>query len=1046
MIEKDKDLTFPQSVILKASAGSGKTHALTKRFVQFILSDSVMHNALRNLIAITFSNNAAKEMKERILLWLKSVSLGDFDKTDELAQVVSIEDIRARADAVISDVLEHYTDFQVKTIDSFMTSIFKASAVEFGHNPDFEILLNGDEMFSYAFFVFLRKVRQSTKEGDIFLNLTNIIEENRRGDTAYLWQPSETILNEIKNIYKKTAVTGKDVQRPDSLIKLVKIRQSITEAVFTLDSFIESSGLTRSKNSSFSAICQAIKAGHYTDILEKGLKNPPVTKPKKLTDEYREILNQWEAIRQLICECAQLYAETYFTPFIDAYHAFSQTLEQVKFLQGKVFIDDINKALFSYLTEASVPEVFFKLGDIIYHYLIDEFQDTSGIQWGNLYPLIENALSQGGSLFAVGDTKQAIYSFRGADYTIMKSFVEGQKPPFPSSTHSVRELETNYRSFKRIIDFNEQVFKINLITLADYVDAAKQSGLTNYVQHVRHGLHSEGFAKVDILVKDTETPQEKSKLTDTIEKLLQRGYAYKDIAVLTMRNEHVVNIANWLSEANIPFISYSSLDIRLFKVTAEVVSLLNFLDSPLDDFSFASFCLGRIFHANLKQDNGYLDNFFLENRGKTPLYKAFQEWFPELWDSFFEGLFNKVGYLPLYELVTEIYRTFRVFDIAVEEAILVKLLEVVKNFEDKGEINLKDFIDFSENSEEGAYEWTIDVPKTMDAVQIMTIHKAKGLGFPVIIVLLYGEHYKGAQYIVRDNGSSISLIKLTEKLAATASLSGEGGVPTHQGGVPTHHSSFYELYESQKRDFRTTSLNALYVAFTRAKCELYVLGVQGEKDKFPFELLPKDFCTPKNSLETLPESTYIEENTKPQGCVGTPPSHGGTPTSLYHHYNEFLEDYKPQRDVLNIDDAKRGQILHTLLAYIDYIDENIDKRLDILIERIFLRGYFIGAVKKTLLAFLEGSYIKPWFQKKPGRHVRLEQEFADQGGNIYRMDRIVIDKKEVSVFEFKTGGRQKEPSYINQVKNYKRILAAIYKGYKINGLIAYVDLKEVVVI
>src|SRR4030066_2324055 len=144
ILEKDTDILFPQVTLLKASAGSGKTYSLTERFVQFLLSSKIPQNHLRNILAITFSNNAAKEMKERILSWLKDLYFKDPQKIEEISEIVSLkkEHLGEKAGAKIDEILKNYTEFQVKTIDSFMTSIYKASAVDLGYSPDFDIVMS----------------------------------------------------------------------------------------------------------------------------------------------------------------------------------------------------------------------------------------------------------------------------------------------------------------------------------------------------------------------------------------------------------------------------------------------------------------------------------------------------------------------------------------------------------------------------------------------------------------------------------------------------------------------------------------------------------------------------------------------------------------------------------------------------------------------------------------------------------------------------------------------------------------------------------------
>lgn len=1026
-LEKDTDISFPQTIILKASAGSGKTHALTKRFAQFILSNNIDKNHLRNITAITFSNNAAKEMKERVLFWLKTACLQESNSVKELFDVVSVKNMEKHACDTIDHMLDNYTDFQVKTIDSFMTSLFKASALELGISPDFEILLNSDGLFDYSFFVFLRNVRAGSKGGKVFDSLLTIIEGNRSGESPYLWNPSEVILSTIKNIFKKTIITGQDLSVENNLYELTKIQSAIKNQTMALDKFIESSGLIRSKKSSFNSFFTVIKFGSYTDLLGKGLKSPPVTKPKKMDPKikelYEEILEQWHSLTITVAQYADIYAKTYYFPFALFYSNFKQTLESIKFSQGKVFIEDINNALFNYLKKDVVPEIFFHLGDTIYHYLIDEFQDTSLIQWNILHPLIENSLAQGGSLFAVGDMKQAIYGFRGADYTIMKSFIDNS--PFEQANHSVRELATNYRSLKSILEFNESVFKSEVNKHPEYAKAAQNSGLTEYIQHPRINA-GDGCTELTFYDKDGKSYPEKDELIKTIKSLVKRGYDYKDIAVLTFRNNDVVNVANWAGEAQIPFISHSSLDIRDFKVTGEVVALLSFLDIPMDGFSFASFCMGQIFSKNLEREGftnelSKLNSFFIKHRKSTPLYKYFQETFQHLWERFFEDLFKRAGYLPLYELVSEIYRVFAIFETSSEEATLVKFLEVIKDYDDDGYNNIRDFLEFAKNTDSYENQWTVDVPKTMNAIQIMTVHKAKGLGFPVIIALLYGEQNKGFDFVIDKNGYGVNLIKLTKKIVDTASIN--------------ENNHLRELYDAEETMSKVNSLNSLYVAFTRAKEELYIFAVKGEKDnnKFPFNILPKDSFQP---TDDKPHFT-VQKKSKEKDTQKT--------ITPYHHYEDFLMPYV-YGTMSRIDEIKRGDFIHAVLAQIDFIDYSSKDALSILIDRYIEKVsngilYNFDHIRQTIIEFLLNKGVKLWFEKIPDRVIFVEKEYVCHRGNFYRMDRVVFDNQEqITVVEYKTGSQEKEQEYVKQVSNYKKILKAIYTGYNVCGLIAYVDL------
>ncbi len=345
------------------------------------------------------------------------------------------------------------------------------------------------------------------------------------------------------------------------------------------------------------------------------------------------------------------------------------------------------------------------------------------------------------------------------------------KNPFSSALHNVKELEINYRSLEAVVNFSKGFFQKVVASDDKYREPASRSGLIDYEQKVKEDQKGSGYVEVIRCERKDDEIAEKKKIQDFIIELKQRGYSCSDIAILAYRNEDVVNITTWLNEVGVPFISYSSLDIRTRKLTAEIVGLFTFLDSPPDDLSFAGFILGEIFRKALETDEKAfelekLHEFFFRNRKNPPLYKAFQQEFPKLWEVYFEELFKSTGYLPLYDLVSEIYRIYRVFDhFREEEATLIKILEVIKNFEGEGRNNPGDFLRDASDEEAGEFDWTIDVPAGIDAVKVMTIHKAKGLGFPVVILLMYEETTRGFKYILDEGTEVAHLFKINKKIS-----------------------------------------------------------------------------------------------------------------------------------------------------------------------------------------------------------------------------------------------------------------------------------------
>jgi ATP-dependent helicase/nuclease subunit A len=1018
ILDKDTEIFFPHFVVLKASAGSGKTYTLTERFVQFLLSEKIPGNGLKNILAITFSNNAAKEMREEILKWLKLIAFGDPRRVGELSGIVALDEKRLveKAGRLIDEILKNYSDFQVRTIDSFMTAVFKASAIDFGYNPEFEILMNGDAVMEYSFDRFLRNVREGSPEAGLFDEIVSFILGNKKKDASYLWDPSASLLDEIKKIYGKLAATGKRPIIEDHSRDMSVLKNIMREAIEELETMIERSGLERSNRSSYKNVLPLVREGRTADLIGKGLVTLPVNKVKKGGNgqAYEEIVGKWSEFRELVNKYTTLYVLSCYAPYLKVYEEFSETVERTKKHQGKVFIGDINRYLAEYLDAAIVPDVYFRIGETVFHFLVDEFQDTSPIQWRNLSPLIENSLSQRGSAFVVGDTKQAIYGFRNADYTIMKGLEE--KNPFPSARHEVKELGTNYRSLPGILDFNEKVFKEIVPSNADYREAAARSGLTDYLQKPKEGGKRSGHVEVTLLDKDDDDPPERKRLQEVVAELRRRGYGYGDIAVLTQKNEDAVRATAWLNEEGVPFISYSSLDIRRRKITGEIVALLNFLDSPTDDLSFATFILGDLFAKILEAEDAgdgveKVREFLFSHRSDPPFYKSFQTEFGDLWEKYFSGIFRSSGYFPLYDLVTAVFSTFRVFDMAGgEEATLVKILEVVKDFEGEGYNSLGDFLDFAGNGDDA--KWNMDVPRDFDAVKVMTVHKSKGLGFPVVIVLLYEDRNRGHDYILHEEGDGVRLLKITRETLPCSDL-------------------FEGLYREESIKEKVNRLNSLYVGFTRPKEELYIIGVEGRTCGYPFDLLPQSASLSSDKPEKV--RTGHEEPPKP--------------FAIRHYHRQIEFPVPPEGDeLMRLEERRRGEFIHRVLSRVEYTEEGHEEKLSGIIGRLIDEAgeeYPAGEIMRIVAGLIEDGVMGEYFRKRPGREVWTEKEFSDREGNLFRMDRVIRDSGGITVIDFKTGDIETGEKYTAQVKAYMRILAGIYPGEEIRGIISYVDRGEI---
>ncbi|MFI5251996.1 MAG: UvrD-helicase domain-containing protein [Bacteroidota bacterium] len=1013
-LQKDTEIHFPDLTVVTASAGSGKTYMLAMRYASFLLSDKIQFNALRNILAITFTNNAANEMKQRIIEYLKLAALGDRKKIDEFRELVAMDEKKLieKAAKCVTDIFDNYSEFQVKTIDSFMTEVFKSSALEFGYNPDFDIALNNSTIIDYAFDLFLRELQPESLQSVTLQKAVALLSRTRKGDSSFIWNPYSKITSQVQKLYGLLGSTTKSLTADNQFERLETLRKNIADDAALIQKIASDSGLETKINAM--AFLDTAISGDIEGVSGKVKLGVPLNKPKSKKDNDRydatveKLQPRCDRVNALVAEYLQLRSKLYFLPYIQSLGLLHGSLERAKKQIGQIFINEVNQKLSDHLRQDIIPEIYFKLGDRIYHYLIDEFQDTSPIQWENIRHLVENSLASYGSLFVVGDMKQAIYGFRGADWTIMAEMA--QKNTFPSASHHVLELGKNRRSFEKIVRFGEDVFH-TIDPQTGYAAAAQLSGLASYHQDVRQENAGKGIVDVYTIKKDDETLPEKIKLIETVIELQSRGFRMGDIAVLTPANDDVIEVGGWLNEHQIRFISHSSLDIRRRKVAGEIIALLKFLDSPIDDLSFLTFILGDVFFnlsvtgiPNVKSE---LANLFCapkqSRETRKPYYQVFREKFPDVWNKLFEGLFNLVGYLPLYDLISAVYKTFRVYETCgAEEASFVKLLEVIKSFENSGKNNLKDFLAFAEDDEDSS-EWKIDVPKNIDAVKLMTIHKAKGLQFRVVIVLLYEKRDNSNDYYLSGDGNGISILHINKDIAGKV-------------------ESLGQVYAEQKLKNQVNDLNMLYVAFTRAQEEMYVLGVYEKEPKAPVAFLPKDSYAP----ETKP--AILAQQPEKQLSIA----------SFHHTVLRKSEIQTPSR--LAMDEIARGEFIHLILSKIQSYDTDANSLIELL---IFTTGGVIDKenTSETIQQFLELDTMRELFTEKPGREIFIEQDITDRNGRLFRIDRMVVDTDRITVIDFKTGNDEMKDKYESQVRNYLHLVHELYPAKQVHGLIAYIDLK-----
>ncbi|MDD5531012.1 MAG: UvrD-helicase domain-containing protein [bacterium] len=1023
ILDKDINLKFPQVFLIDASAGSGKTHTLTQRFVQLILSNQIEFNKLENILAITFTNNSTREMKTRILDWLKKIVIyGDCDERKQTLELVNIDNkgLSLKASEAIENIISNYSDFHVQTIDSFMNKVLRSSVVELGLPLEVEITETNDVFVEYTISLILKVVKEGLdknfkKEIDDFLKL--LVQEG----SSYPWKVADKIEKTFSEFLTKEGKVLEELSFEDKTWAIDEKFPAVEKAYKKLVDEGLAEKLTK-------GVKEAMQAGDMQKLVSN--YSPKIGRLKK-TDEDNEAVKGWANLAPLMGEIAELVSSSKYHHYGGLYERFKEALDRVKKEKEIIHIADINKKLSGYISKTTVPEIYYRLGDVLYHFLIDEFQDTDRVQWKSMNPLIEETLSKNGSLFTVGDLKQAIYLFRNADYKIMKEMGEIIKekkhtsqsyiPLSAIENAEIKTLDTNYRSGGVILDYVEKVFKGKLKKQVEEGAFQDRTGLTEYIQEPTSKKKENGYVEVRIIDSENNENSEKDALIEILNDVKNRC-PYKDIAILARTNDEIEKIVEWLTEKGIPAASFSSLDIRMRKVIMEIVSILKFLDSPIDNLSFATFISGDVFMEAVKSKEYKLDktvifdfifNASQDNDKSSYLYIKFREKFESLWTDFFEELYKKVGYYPVYDLVSLIYRIFNIFEnFGKETGFLLKLLESTSVIEAKGMNNIKELIKMITDEGEKSI-FNILLPDYIDSVKVMTIHKSKGLGFPVVINVIYDSSISADNMLFEKDGDELKIYHITKSLAEQSKRL---------------KSLYYEDLLSQKIQF----LNCLYVANTRAKEELYNIVIPKKEGKSHNECL--------DLFENYKEGTK-KKDLKAEGREGKQED------ILLPEKREigFSKEEGQAWSIERLLEVKKGSFIHNVLSKIEFLEGDIRSAVNNIVGNALKstkESYDIKKITDVIVNFLNKEEIKIWFEKRANRVIKTEVEYSDKEGALYRLDRVVEDIDMITVIDFKTGGEDLN-QYMAQVKNYMELLRKEKSDKEIKGYLVSLDTLEV---
>ncbi|MCK9572880.1 MAG: UvrD-helicase domain-containing protein [Candidatus Omnitrophica bacterium] len=1026
----------PEVVVVEASAGSGKTFALAKRYLQLIVSPAQPPQEifLRNILAITFTNKATIEMKERILELLKKISLGKFINAEEEKDILGFlqlpsKDLSKKCQLIMDELIKHYNFFQIQTIDSFINAILSGCALNIDRSANFQIKSDYSKHLAYCFDLTLDAALTDKEIYDLLEDFLQhyLFVENRNG-----WFPKEDILRLIESLFQlSNRHSGSFVPYSGGTSDLIKKRIYIYELIKELSlNFPEglNANAIRSINNFLKRNNDIFDMADLPICLS--VNEVPMNKDKDCEENFER---KWKKIHKELTELIELDAIIAYNPYIRLFHKFIYFFRLVSRKEDILFLEELNhKAHLLFSEDLGLPELYYRLAARFRHYLIDEFQDTSRLQWRNLEMMVEDALSTGGSLFYVGDKKQAIYRFRGGESGLFDLVKNDFSPRFNVIS---KHLINNWRSQKQIVEFNNEIFsRENLRKAIIGCGMAQDLGQENINEVLDvfkdssqsyQDTNQEGFVSIERIVGKTKQQNYdavKLKLLELIKELRGR-FNYEDIAILARGNDEVELLSAWLLREKIPVESEKTLSISENHLIKEIISLLRFLNSPIDDLSFCSFVMGELFSAASKLTKDQITDFIFtlhkedKARNISSLYFEFRKQYPQIWQAHFEDLFKNVGFVSPYELTIAIYSRFEVFkNFPNHQAFFMKLLELIKSKE-ADYVGLGQFLSYLESA--SIDDLYVDATHS-DSVKVLTIHKSKGLEFAVVIVpflridISPESGGRGtSSYVTENEDNNLTLVRITK---------------IHRQYSKTLKAIYGQNYKKACID----ELNNIYVALTRSKYELYIFIPErsSNANNKALNFIPKSIATRGRRVKY-----GIRKKDKQPLIISIP-------SSDYKDWIISLQnEFKGLVGISLKEKILQGNIMHAVLSKINNcagcdLNEVMEKAVSFA-KDIYPEVADFSQYQQKLSKILTEQEFKEFFYVGGGS-IFCEKEIANNFGDLKRIDRLIIKEKDIYVIDYKSS-KDREDQYIKQIKEYIAMLKDIYPKHKIKGFLLYMD-------
>ena len=1030
----------PSFSIYDASAGSGKTYALVKEYLKIILV-AKKNDAYRNILAITFTNKAVHEMKSRIV-----GSLSEFAKDNpnpkaadlmlDLSRDIqlSVSNIQTKSKQIIKHIIHNYAAFDISTIDKFTHKVIRAFAHDLNLPMTFEVTLDTENLLTEA----VDAIIAQAGEDDI---LTNLLVDftMQKTDDDKSWDISREILETGRLLLNENNREEVTHFQDKSITEFVEIKSKVAEACKVLEkensaasqsilNLIETNGIDT----------KSFSAGHFPNHLQS-IINEKFNPKNKTYHEFDDIKinktakdrNEIEAIiPEMIVILDLIYKKFEKRDFYNAFlknitplsllNTVSNELAKIQKEQNVLSIAEFNAIIYREIQNQPAPFIYERLGERYRHFFIDEFQDTSEMQWQNLIPLIDNATSsefegEKGTLMIVGDPKQSIYRWRGGK---AEQFIELSKThnPFNNKEKKLFHLDKNYRSYSEVIDFNNKLFYFlsSEFTNLDYQDLYENHS------HQKENSKLGGYVNISFIPKpekpeDDEDALDKNELyllatLNTIEKVKKEGFDYQEIVILTRKRSQGIAIANYLTEQNIPLLSSETLMIQNSSDVQMIINVLKYLKNSADIEAKSYFLL---YIANHVQNELPVHDFIAKGKEKTQ-EEEFEKWLTEFDISL---SFQDIRKKSLYEAVEIIVSKFLSPTLS-GNSYVQYFIDIVLERDVRNQAGIADFLNYWEKNGE---KFSIPSPEGKNAVRIMTIHKSKGLEFPVVIMPFADEDY------VRKPKDKLWLDAEKETFGLPKVLI------DNSSAVENYGTEAALVYNQKKQEELLDNINVLYVALTRAEEQLHVISQFLEPNKegeYPYNtasffikyLIGIGVYEPSIIEYEFGNSEKLSEKIVEKKEIKTIPliSEILNPKSIKIAQREALMWGTHQQEAIEY-----GNVIHEILSFVK-TKSDVDLAILKALENGLITFNQKEAVYKSIQEIVNHSELENYFAE--GNEILNEQTIIQKEGKTIKPDRMVLAKnKEVFLLDYKTGTHN--PKYQLQLENYQNAIEKM--GFKV---------------